>query len=947
MARRLSGLVVALLVAMGLAVPVAANAAPTSSLTDTATALPCAAEARDLATASSMARRCGLSQVEALSERTERTQVFVSDSGRATMVSAAVPQRVRRSDGSWVGISTALQRHGDGVLAPTATLADIAFSGGGGGPLVTWREGARVFTLSWSYGPLPAPRVSGSEAIYESVLPDVNLHAIATVDGFLFTLEVRTRAAANHPAVRQTRYLTGGDLALVRDDSGGLSLLDPAGQAVAAVGEASMWDSTSGDATGTAHASASGAAPASRRAEAAVGLGRGELTVTADGTLFSDPRVVWPVYIDPPFNKLRSKWAYANSHNVNIISPVTAWVGRDPLDGKLFRSYFEFDVSTLRGTQILAAEVTMVLDHSWSCTNTPVYLFGTGSITVSSGTRMSWSTRPLPTSRYLDSWSGHANEAGGCGVIEPDADAVFEGTAVTNDVQARADASATTYTVGLCACDSNGDNETVQSRWKYFHPGQTYLIATYDLPPNTPTAQSFSTTTDCYLACSSPATVRTTQPTLKVRVSDTYGGVLRTNFEVRASASGTGTLIASTSSPISTSTSGGPPPFGFASWQVPSGKLVSGTTYYWRARSTDENNLVGPWLAFQTITVDTSAPATPTVTSSQYPALQWGATVGTQGSFTFSSAAADVADFTWWVDAGASATVTASGTNPRTATVTYTPATDMVHTLHVKAKDTAGNTSSTKDHQFWVSPLANRCWHWKLDETSGTTAAETGNTDPADPVCAPIGTVTHMNATVTANASGTVTFAAGYLNNAAWFAGTGGQIATAAAVLDTSKSFTVTAWVNPTDLSLGSQTAVSQDGTTSSRFTLGFVASANAGAGGWCFVTYGSDGGSTASACADGSMVGLPTEGTWVHLAGVFDAVTGQARMYVMGGLDTCGGETAVVASSGSWQAAGQFVMGRAKSAATGTQYWRGGLDGVHAYSRALQEADICQLALQ
>ncbi|MGE5828635.1 MAG: LamG domain-containing protein, partial [Micromonosporaceae bacterium] len=217
---------VALLAAgVGVALPATANAA--SSANGIAAALPCAAEAPDLTQATSMARRCGLAKVEALSERTEQNQVFVNDRGTATLVAAAVPQRVRRGDGSWAAISTALQRNGDGSLTPTATLAEVAFSGGGNGPLVTWREGARAFTLSWSYGALPVPRVSGPEAIYESVLPDVNLHAIATVDGFLFTLEVRTRAAASHPAVRHTRYVTGGDLELVREDSGGLSLFDP------------------------------------------------------------------------------------------------------------------------------------------------------------------------------------------------------------------------------------------------------------------------------------------------------------------------------------------------------------------------------------------------------------------------------------------------------------------------------------------------------------------------------------------------------------------------------------------------------------------------------------------------------------------------------------------------------------------------------------------------
>ena len=49
--------------------------------------------------------------------------------------------------------------------------------------------------------------------------------------------------------------------------------------------------------------------------------------------------------------------------------------------------------------------------------------------------------------------------------------------------------------------------------------------------------------------------------------------------------------------------------------------------------------------------------------------------------------------------------------------------TDMVRTLHVVSHDSAGNTSTTVDHQFWVSPVAARFSHWKLDETSGPAAS--------------------------------------------------------------------------------------------------------------------------------------------------------------------------------------------------------------------------------
>ncbi|MDG4796718.1 LamG-like jellyroll fold domain-containing protein [Micromonospora sp. WMMD1082] len=913
---------------------------PGTALATSSSAPNCSvAEAVDEAAAAALAAECGVS-VEALSERTEFEQVVVDPSGTQTVTVAAVPQRVRRGDGSWAAIDPTLSVAG-GVVVPAATLADVRFSAGGSGPLATWWEGGSSFTVSWPLGALPAPRLIGATAVYEGVLPGVNLHVTALREGFSHAVEIVTPAAAANPAVRQIRYALGGDLQVESDAGGGLRLVDPVGETVAVTHAASMWDSSVDPAIAgevisargggqTEVEPATGAEPSvtSRRVGVAVEVDDGDLTVFADEAMLADPEVAWPVFVDPPFNGLRSKWAYANNANKNWDVGNRAWVGRNSYDGVLYRSFFDFNVSTLRGTQILSAKVTMKLDHSWSCDPTWVHLYRTNTdgITVSSGGRMAWSTRPLPSSHWLDSWEGNANEAGGCGSIQPDADAVFEGSTLKNDVQARATANATTYTVGLCACNSAGELEATQSRWKKFFTNQTYLVATYDKKPNAPVAQAFLTTTDCYKACTSPAVVRTTTPTLRVNVSDPYNGNLRTTFEVRTSASASATLVAgNASAPVTTAAPG------TATWRVPSG-LANGSTYYWRAQSRDENNLVGDWSGWQTVSVDTSPPAVSSVSSTQYPLREWGAVLGTSGTFAV-SAGSDVADFTWWVDSGSATTVAASGTSPKTTSVTHTPVTDMVHTLNVTAKDVAGNTSPTHLHQFWVSPVPNRYSRWKFDEASGTTAADSGSGGSA---LTP-GTLT-----------GSASFVSGYLGNAASFTGAGGQITTSGPVLDTTKSFTVMAWVRASDLGANDfQTVVSQDGTTSSRFQVQYRKDANGGAGGWCFTMRSTDGGGPTMACANGSAWGLPVEGVWVHLAGVYDATASKIRVYVMGDPVSCGGETAETSFAGTWSATGPFVIGRAKTSGAEVDRWRGEIDDVHAFQRTLADWEICQQAAQ
>lgn len=437
--------------------------------------------------------------------------------------------------------------------------------------------------------------------------------------------------------------------------------------------------------------------------------------------------------------------------------------------------------------------------------------------------------------------------------------------------------------------------------------------------PLTPVPQPFSPY-ECYQRCSSPAVVRTATPGLTVNLPGPEYAQVLAEFEVRTAPGNNGRLVASgQTSPV--------PAPRVVTWQVPDSVLTGGETYYWRSRALAEQApRPSEWTPWQQVSIDTEAPETPTVNSEEYPEKQWGAVLGTPGTFHFSSASSDVVEFRWWLNGGSATKTPATGTGPVTASVTFTPPQDMVNVLTVQAVDPAGWTSMRR-YEFWVSPPPVLFSHWTLDEQGGTTAADSGTIAAA-------GTL-----------SGEVAFGPGYVggSNGAVFTGSGGQITTTGPVLDTTQSFTVMAWVNLADPALGDQTVLSQNGTQASGFQLHFKQDANAGAGGWCFTVRTADSPDAAqTVCADGSIAGLPTVGQWVHIAGRYDAIAGQMALYVMGG-ENCFGESARSTFTSTWSADGSFVIGQSVDG----QRWRGGVDDVYAHQLALSETKICQQAIQ
>ncbi|GIH22788.1 hypothetical protein Aph01nite_10980 [Acrocarpospora phusangensis] len=201
--------------------------------------------------------------------------------------------------------------------------------------------------------------------------------------------------------------------------------------------------------------------------------------------------------------------------------------------------------------------------------------------------------------------------------------------------------------------------------------------------------------------------------------------------------------------------------------------------------------------------------------------------------------------------------------------------------------------------------------HWKFDETSGTTVADSSGRGRT-------GTATGM------------TWDEGWVGGAGSFTGTG-HVSTAGPAIRTDQSFTVAAWLR-LDAKGDYRTAVSQDGVNRS----GFYFQYNKTVDRWAIYLTQSD---AAGAPLDGALSSEPpTLGEWTHLAATYDYATGKLQLYVNGNPEGSGSHLT------TWNAGGRLAIGRALGA---TNLWHGLIDDVRVYTGVLSEDEIFDLALQ
>jgi hypothetical protein len=205
--------------------------------------------------------------------------------------------------------------------------------------------------------------------------------------------------------------------------------------------------------------------------------------------------------------------------------------------------------------------------------------------------------------------------------------------------------------------------------------------------------------------------------------------------------------------------------------------------------------------------------------------------------------------------------------------------------------------------------------------------------------------------------------------------GTDDYAATASVPVDTSQSFSVTAWAAaPSGRPQAPGTVLSQQGVVNSAFTVGYEPGPDDGdpstpiiTGRWRITMTDVDD-------TDGSdtEVGEKTAGStlfdeyfangWTHLALVYDAfadqmtlyVNGQPEAFVCGDSDadgtqddpSCTDHVSWANNTLGFNATKSLQIGRAKTAGVPGDYWSGAIDDVWAFQGALDQEQIQQLVL-
>ncbi|MFF1609654.1 LamG-like jellyroll fold domain-containing protein [Amycolatopsis sp. NPDC058278] len=202
---------------------------------------------------------------------------------------------------------------------------------------------------------------------------------------------------------------------------------------------------------------------------------------------------------------------------------------------------------------------------------------------------------------------------------------------------------------------------------------------------------------------------------------------------------------------------------------------------------------------------------------------------------------------------------------------------------------------------------------WALGQTSGNTATDS----------------TGYGNTITL--TGGHAWVAGHDGGGLQLDASSGYGSTSGPVVDTARSFTVSAWVNLADLN-ADHTVLSQAGAQATNFVLRYDKTANR----WAFGMSPADNTAAAMTWAMGTSV--PQAGTWTLLTAAFDKVTRRFRLSVNGKHEA----DATVASA--WTASGPLLLGAAPG---GKNLFKGVLDQGQVWSHTLTDDQIAALTGQ
>ncbi|MFF4830442.1 LamG domain-containing protein [Streptomyces sp. NPDC001315] len=906
--------------------------------------------------------------------RTERREIFAEPDGTFTAREYTEPVRTVR-DGKWVDIDATLVKHADGSWGPKAATVDLSFSAGQAGkPFVTMQRAGREFALTWPYGKLPAPKVEGDTATYVDALPGVDLTVRAEADGFGHLVVVKTPEAAADPKLAQLDLgMTTDGLKVAEDASGAIVAEDAVvGGTVFQAGKPSMWDSAAvaeaatkkqgpkavakalkaasagADETAATTATATAgpqAAPepalegpggGGRVAPLGVEVGKGKLRLVPDQKLLKGADTVFPVVIDPiQRTTSRTSWTGVMSgmpSEQDWKYSGSAGVGKCPTDYNPVscngvgtrRVMFTMPLSFYKGKQILGATFSARVEHIYSASPTaePIQLYRIGGQNYSLTSSSSWSNTSDDWDDYLQtvdkaisptSCSSQANlhfESGETGEL-------------TSEIKTAAAGGWNSMTLGLRAAD-----ESRFAEWKRIC-GNAYLSVSYNNLPRQIKTSDMSTDPGGLCKWGSTRAYTDVPPKLQAIASDPDHGngqtdKVKVQFKVEWGGTTPGSYTYTTPDWLSPTTS-------TKFTHTVKSTIPQNTTIYWSARAYDGDGY-GPWSSDGDtpqrceFIYDKTWPGKPLVLSKQYPSdTVYHDGVGTYGTFAFSPNPndsipdTDVVKYQYSFDGAALATLTPTAAGG-SVTKDWMPTRAGRHVLEVIAVDKAAHASSNY-YDFLVAEGRPVVGQWNLaDEAGGEAHDESGE--------------------YSATAGSAVTFGAdgpgGKADKAAHFDGTAeSYLDTSETVLDTTKSFSVSAWVRPTALDKN-MTVVSQDGTGEPGFTFGYDATATT----WKFSVPVNDVDTLGEWKAVTTGV-TPVKDQWVLLTGVYDAQKSggpQLQLYV--NKDLKGSAT----RRSTWKSYGPLQIGRATAKSGYRDNFTGDLAEVRVFDRVLSAAEVSEL---
>jgi hypothetical protein len=164
--------------------------------------------------------------------------------------------------------------------------------------------------------------------------------------------------------------------------------------------------------------------------------------------------------------------------------------------------------------------------------------------------------------------------------------------------------------------------------------------------------------------------------------------------------------------------------------------------------------------------------------------------------------------------------------------------------------------------------------------------------------------------------------------------GTTGYGTTTGPVLNTTASFSISAWANLSSLSNGYATIAAQSGTQNAAFYLQY----NTSWGGWCLNFIATDTANSAGNPNVACSTTPPTTNTWYHLVGTYNASNHTAQLYINGTL------AATSPNITPWNATGPLTLGEGQYDATTGNYFPGKISNAQAWNYALSTPQILAL---